>query len=248
MITIVGRGEIGRVFERCALAAKEEVRVVVRGEDLRARAFGRGPIVACVRENDLDVVVEQLRPHALRAVFVQNGWIEDTLEPLGDVTRALLWFTAKGSLFEVLAPSIFHGPFAEALAGIFDAGGIPARVVVEKDAFLREMGVKLAWNNVVGLPLAVRDLSLGEYLSKHKEEARAIVEETCAAVAAETGVGLDARAAFTTLLETTKKIPGVRGGRKALEFRNGAVVRLARGQGRAAPINSRLLAASPIVG
>lgn len=241
MLTIIGRGEIGRVFERCAKAGNVEARVVLRGEDPNARAMERGPVVACVRENDLDALVEQLRPLALRAVFVQNGWIEDTLEPLGEVTRGLLWFTAKGELFEVLAPSIFYGPYAEPLVKLFEAGGIAARVAPNREVFLREMGVKLAWNNVVGLPLAVRNLALGEYLQQHVEEARAIVEESCAAVAAETGVGIDPRAAFEVLVETSKKIAGVRGGRKALEYRNGAVVRLA--QGRAAAVNSRLLAA-----
>ena len=42
----------------------------------------------------------------------------------------------------------------------------------------------------------------------------------------------------------TGKISGVRGGKKALEFRNGAVVRLARLQGRSATVNSRLLASA----
>lgn len=247
MITVIGRGEVGRVLERCALAAGEEVRVVVRDEDPAARALERGPIAVCVREDDLAVVADALRSLSLRAAFLQNGWIEEVLEPLGEGTRGLLWFTAKGELFEVLAPSIFHGPHAEELARIFDAGGIAARVITDEEQFVREMATKLAWNNVVGLPLAVKELSLREYLATQLEEARAIVEETCAAVAAETGVGIDARAAFAVLLETTKRIGGVRGSRKAVEFRNGAVVRLARAQGRAAPVNSRLVAAAKVV-
>ncbi len=243
-LTIIGRGEVGRVFARCAHAAREETRVLTRRDDPRTDVLEEGPIVVAVREESLLALLKPLETHLSRCVFVQNGWVDQYLPAFGTVSRGLLWFTAKGELFKVLAPSIFFGPYAEQTARILEAGKVAARVELDPWVFVREIAFKLAWNNVVGLPLAVRGLSLAEYLQKHAEEARALVEETCAAIAVATQAPIDARLAFEVLLYTTRELGELRGGTKALDFRNGAVVALAQSQGRAAPVSSRLLASA----
>jgi hypothetical protein len=242
-LTIVGRGDIGSVFLRCARAAGEEPRVVVRGEDPAKAALGEGPLVIAVRETDLAPMIEPLSAKAIagRLVFVQNGFIDQIIGPIGQVTRGLLWFNAKGDFFRALAPSIFHGPFAAAAAALLEAGGVPAKVEADRAAFQRAMIVKLAWNNVVGLPLAVHQTTLGEYLASSRDEARAVVAETCLALGRELGVEVDPSETFRTLLDTTAELAENRGGKKALAFRNGAVVRLAEKHGLPAPVNDRLL-------
>jgi hypothetical protein len=222
-LTIIGRGEVARVFERCAKARDEEVRIVVRGEDPSARALADGPVVVAVREEDLGALIAPLRPIAERCVFPQNGWIDPLLAPLGRITRGLLWFTAKGELFRDLIPSVFYGPYAEEMVRLFAAGSVSARV------------------NVVGLPLAVRKLTLAEYLVTHADEARAIMDETCKAFEAELGIAIDPDATYKTLLDTTTELGGLRGGKKALDVRNGAVVRLAETHGLDAPVNAKLM-------
>lgn len=220
--------------------------MLTRRDDPASDVHDEGPIVVAVREESLRGLLKPLEKHLARCVFVQNGWVDQYLPAFGTVGRGLLWFTAKGELFKVLAPSIFFGPYADEVARILEAGKVAARVEPDAWVFVREIAFKLAWNNVVGLPLAVRGVSLAEYLEKNADEARAIVEETCAAIAVATEAPIDARLAFDVLLYTTRELGELRGGTKALDFRNGAVVALAQSQGRAAPVNSRLLASAKV--
>lgn len=243
--TIIGRGEVGRVFERAASQAGETVRLIVRGDRLSERLLDQGPIIVAVREEDLEGVLESLRSAcAERIVLVQNGDIDPLLVDVGRVTRGLLWFTAKGELFKVLAPSPFFGPLAPEIVDRLSRAGVAAEVLEDEGALRREVVMKLAFNNVVGLPLAVHALSLGEYLAQRREEARAVVTETCAAMSAALGVHVDADAAFARFLETTRELGSLRGGKKALAFRNGAVVRWGRQHGIDVPVNRALLEAA----
>jgi ketopantoate reductase len=242
-VTIIGLGEVGRVFERCAKAADQEVAVVRRGAAPVSAALAAGPVIAAVREDDLAPLVPLVAPLAPRVVFPQNGLVEPVLASLGAVTRGLLWFTAKGDFFEILAPSVFHGPEASATAALLEAGGVTAREEPDPRRFAEALATKLVWNSVVGLPLAVHGVPLGRYLAKHADEARAIVEEGCRALGPALGVALDPDAAHATLLATTTKLGWMTGGAKALDFRNRAIARLGRIHGVRTPINDGLLAA-----
>lgn len=243
---VVGMGEVGRRLESALEASGVSVDAVTRHEgwDVATDARIDAPRVLAMREHDLDDAFERF-PIPLHSclMLVQNGFLDVPLRGFGDAGRGLIWFTSKGDLFEVLQESLFFAGDASELAADLDAGGIPARALDSVDEFRVEMIVKGAWNCVVGLPLAVHDQPLGEYLDAHRDEWHAVVGETCEAAGPFYGVSVDTDAAIRRVEETTRKIRSVRGGAKALEFRNGAVARLGRKTGVATPVNDRLLRA-----
>jgi ketopantoate reductase len=175
-------------------------------------------------------------------VLVQNGWIRPLLDNHPLATRGLIWFTAKGDFFRILRPSPFIGPWASALSSVLESGGISAVEVDAADFDLLDAD-KMGFNCVVGLPLAVHGLTLGEYLSTHSQEARQVFTEAVSicsrALNAEAGEDL-----WNGFLRSAAPLDWVKTSRaKALEFRNGAVVSLAEELGLEAPINASLLRA-----
>ena len=238
-------GEVGRRLTTAIAAAGADVVPVTRAAGWReALADGTTPLLVCVREEDLpDVLARLAGVAAERLVFVQNGWVSPLLAALSGVTRGLLWFTSKGDFHRVLRPSVISGPLAERLAAALTRGGIAA-VAVDGSAFAAAEAEKMGFNCVVGLPLVVHRLSLAEYLTREEGEARAVFSEALAAVAGALAVEPPARA-WEEFVRACGPIGWLRpSAAKALEFRNGAVVRLARELGGQAPVNLRLLEAA----
>ncbi len=236
--TLIGVGEVGKVLLRGANASR--VVHVVRRADPFVMAE-TGPIAVAVREDDLGPLVEKLRPFAERAVFLQNGLVDDVLAPLGETTRALVWFTAKGTTFAELAPTVVHGPMAEPFARWLRDAGIDARIEPNLALFRLDLAKKLAWNNVAGLGPFVRGTTLGDYLDRYADEARAIVDETMRVCAARWGIPTEQDATLALVRSTIGPIAALRGGNKALAFRNGAIVRLGEELGVPTPVNRALL-------
>lgn len=239
---VVGMGEVGRRLAAALRADGAEVVEVTRttGWD-RAQSTEPGPRILAVREEVLPQVLDRLvatPPQDL--VAVQNGWIRDML-PSNEVTRGLIWFTSKGDFFRCLRPSPFTGAWSDALVAALSAHGIPSSAV-DAIAFNRLDADKMGFNCVVGLPLAVHGLSLAEYLDTMVAEARALFQESVAVCAATAGVAPPEQA-WEHFLASAAPLGWVRVPRaKALELRNGAVVRLARTLGLEAPVNEDLLA------
>ena len=177
-------------------------------------------------------------------MLVQNGFLEAVHGDLGPVTRGLIWFTAKGDLYRQLAPSVFHGPNAAWLASTLSRGGLDALEVPERSAFLREMILKGLWNAVVGLPLAVHGEDLGTYLARRGTEWRALLDEGARAASREYGVTVSGDDAAACLVATTPGLERIRGGTKALRWRNGALALFGRRHGVPTPVNDRLLRAA----
>ena len=99
----------------------------------------------------------------------------------------------------------------------------------------------MGFNCVVGLPLAVHGLSLGEYLEQRRDEARAVFDEAVTITARANGVEADTDW-WPQFVSAVEPLSWVRSSKaKALELRNGAVVRLGEEQGIDAPANRRLL-------
>ena len=244
-VYVIGMGEVG---SRLAAALERGGATVVpvtrdRGWN-EAAGRGDGLRLVCVREESLAEVLRRLRgvpPH--RLVFIQNGWIRPLLEGAAGSSRGLIWFTSKGEFFKQLRPSPFTGPAAAALARPLTIGGIDTWVA-DRNEFTAREADKMGFNCVVGLPLAVRGLSLGEYLEQHTDEARGLFEESTGVVAEALGQTLDP-GWWPAFVESVQPLAWVRASSaKALEFRSGAVSKLARQLNRPVPVTDRLLAAA----
>lgn len=243
-IYVIGFGEVGRRLARALGKAGLEAVPVTRdsGWD-RAATDREGIHLVCVREQQLAAVLERLdRVPDRQIVLVQNGWIRPLLEQRPGVTRGLIWFTSKGEFFRVLRPSPFTGPLAERLAGALEAGGIAASAV-DPDEFAALDADKMGFNCVVGLPLAVHQRTLGDYLDGYRDEAYELFTESVTACAE--ALRTTAHPAWwPAFVESVEPLGWVRATTaKALEFRNGAVAKLASELGLATPVTDRLLRA-----
>jgi hypothetical protein len=242
---VVGMGEVGRRLAAAITAAGVDVQPVSRTSGWEEAIGDReGIMVVAVREEGLAEVLSRVGGVAPeRLVFVQNGWVRPLLARVPGCTRGLIWFTSKGEFFRVLRPSVLSGPQGAALAAVLERGGVPA-VVANGRRFACAEAEKMAFNCVVGLPLAVHGVSLSDYLVRFEDEARAVFAEALEVTARALGV-VGPAAAWDGFLAASEPIGWVRATvAKALEYRNGAVVRLARELGSAAPVNARLLDAA----
>lgn len=235
-------GEVGRrlagALHRAGVAAIPVTRT--QGWD-EAREDRDGLCLVCVREEALAEVLDAL--HGVpseRLVVIQNGWIRPLIHDLPGITRGLIWFTSKGEFFQILRPNPFAGPAARDLSLALAAGGLPSEAV-DSHLFDRLDADKMGFNCVVGLPLAVNGTTLEEYLADSAEEARAVFEETVDTCSAAIGADHDENA-WQAFLASAQHIGWIRVAEaKALDFRNRAVIALAAGMGRPAPVNAELL-------
>lgn len=245
-IYVVGRGEVGRRLEWALAGAGCEVRAVTRQRGWEGCADPQDPAtrILCVREEQLAEVLQRLSGvDPQRLVLVQNGFLEAVHGALGPVTRGLIYFTSKGDFFRVLCASPFHGPRASELVPALVRGGISAEILEDDAAYRRAMIQKGIWNAVVGLPLAVHDVELGHYLDCCEPELCELTDESAAAAGAAYDVEVSGRAARSRIRETTGELRWLRGGAKALAWRNGALAGFGRRHGIPTPVNDRLLRA-----
>jgi len=242
---VLGLGEVGRRLAAALELAGVEVRPVAREsgwEGLEDDATG--PVLVCVREEALvDVLPRLAGLDPARLVFVQNGWIRPVLGGHAAASRGLIWFTSKGEFFRELRPSLFGGPLAPALADALGRGGLAA-AALDDAGFRAAEAEKMGFNCVVGLPLAVHGLSLGDYLAGQPAEAEALFRESVDVCARSLGVAA-APAWWDDFRRAVAPLGWVRAAAaKALEYRSGAVAHLARELGIAVPVTTRLLAAA----
>lgn len=242
-VHVIGMGEVGRRLAGALERGGAAIVPVTRETGWESAGAGDEPVLVCLREDALEGILPRLGAIGdRRLVFVQNGWVRPLLETLPGCTRGLIWFTSKGEFFQVLRPSPFAGPLAASLTTLLSAGGIPS-AGLDAGAFAAADVEKMGFNCVVGLPLAARGVTLGEYLERWHDEARAVFEETVTVLATALGIDPDPHwwAAF---IGSVAPLHWVRvGAAKALDLRNGAVIREARRLGMDAPANERLLAA-----
>ncbi len=242
---VIGMGEVGRrvaaALERAGVAVTGVTRASGWGAALAAAGGAR---IVCVGEAQLAGVVERLRSVPSETlVFLQNGWIRPELAAVAGHTRGLVWFTSKGEFFRVLRPSPFAGPLATDMAAALSAGGIAA-AALDDAAFRAAEAEKMGFNCVVGLPLAVRGVTLADYLAAPAGEAREVFGEAVTVTARALGVAAEP-GWWPAFLRSVEPLGWVKSSApKAQAWRNGAVVTLARDLGVGAPANARLLAAA----
>jgi hypothetical protein len=241
-VHVIGMGEVGRrlagALHRAGIAALPVTRT--QGWD-EAREDRQGICLICVREDGLAEVLDALCDvPSERLVLVQNGWIRPLLHDLPNATRGLIWFTSKGEFFQILRPNVFSGPAADDLSLALAAGGLPSESI-EAAAWDPLDADKMGFNCLVGLPLAVRGLSLEDYLDSFPEEARAVFDEAVGACSAAIGAEINLKG-WDQFLESAQHLGWIRVSEaKALGFRNQAVTALAAEFGRPAPVNTELL-------
>ena len=243
-VLVIGMGEVGRRLAGALAVAGVETVPVTRTEGWdQALASGGDPRLVCIGETQLGALAPRLRGvSAASLAFVQNGWIRPELAAFPGHTRGLIWFTSKGDFFRVLRPSPFSGPLAAGLAAALAAGGIAAEAL-DDASFRAAEAEKMGFNCVVGLPLAVHGVTLGEYLERHGDEARAVFAEAVAVTAQALGVPVGP-GWWDAFVRAAEPLAWVRSSApKALGHRNGAIARLARELRLAAPANEGLLAA-----
>jgi ketopantoate reductase len=243
---VIGLGEVGRRLATALERAGVAVDRVTRSAGWEAAtAPTPDPRLVCVREEALEGVLDRLAgvdPSTI--VAVQNGWVRPLLAARGIAGRGLIWFTSKGEFFRELRPSPFAGPLAAPLAAALGRGGLAIEAVSATELAALDAD-KMGFNCVVGLPLAVHRLTLGDYLEQHPSEAEAVFAEAVTVCARAAGVAVDALgwAAFRRTVEPIHWVATSQA--KALDLRNGAVVRLGAELGLPTPVNARLLAAAP---
>lgn len=243
-VFIIGPGEVGTRLGGAFEAAGIEVLYVTRnqGWEKAVNTDTAVPRILCMREEDFGAALDRLSAiPATSLVSVQNGWLRPLFKEESSVTRGLIWFTSKGDFFKSLRPSPFHGPLAAPIVAALKDGGLEVAAIDSNNRFSALEAEKMGFNCVVGLPLAVHGMSLGEYLDKRTDEARAVFGEAAGVCARSLGVepgptwwnDFVASCAPLAWVATSKA--------KALEFRNQAVVDLANLMGSDAPVNRELL-------
>ncbi len=244
-VLVIGPGEVGRRLTRALATAGVPSTPITRDIGWEAIGGSAGaPILVCVREEALPAVLDRLGgADPDRLVLVQNGWIRPLLGGWESASRALIWFTSKGEFFRELRPSLFGGTLAGPLVAALRRGGLDVAAVGDPE-FRAAEAEKMGFNCVVGLPLAVHGLSLAEYLEQRAGEARALFDESTTVCARALGVD-PASGWWDGFRRAVEPIGWVRAASaKALEFRNGAVFRLADDLGIDVPVTARLLAAA----
>ncbi len=240
-------GEVGKRLSHALTTSGIEVIPVTRDSNWEiAENHPSAPRIICVREEAFKDVLKRLKNVPSRhIVAVPNGWIRPDLEAFEDATRGLIWFTSKGDFYRQLRPSPFSGPLAESLVPALARGGLTVTNLNSTD-FDRADADKMGFNCVVGLPLAVHQVSLGTYLEDFHDEAKALFSESVTVCAAAAGAEVDRAEVegeyWPLFLECVAPLDWVATNKaKALDYRNGGVVQLGIKLGIPTPVNDRLL-------
>jgi hypothetical protein len=245
-VIVLGLGEVGRRIAEGARRAGDSVRELRRGDSLSdtlSAVSDRALVVLAMREDDLEGPLREALARCPSGVIVlQNGWIDELLEGR-EVTRAVLWFTAKGDFFASARESVVGGPHAQRFARWALAAGAPCRVVSPDDA-RREAREKAAWSCLVGPGVAAYGVTFAEMLALDEHTARRIVEEACEVASRALGEEVSKVNAWRMVTDTVGALGWMRGGSKGLAWRSGRVVRWAEetlGDGMAAVRNAEVL-------
>src|SRR5690606_17737208 len=135
LVTFIGAGRIGGALTGRAREVGRPVHLIDRAGGWEALDAPPGsPIVAAVRNDDLEAIVDRVPDHRrVVLVFVQNGMIRGWLADhgLAQATRGLLFLAVgrRGDPPIPGGPSPFHGRHAAAMVDFFTDLQLPATEV-----------------------------------------------------------------------------------------------------------------------
>lgn len=248
-LVVLGTGRIGTMV--LDLARRVGVLAVGLGreddpEPVATPHPGR-PILVATRNDDLDGVFEDVHPdNRPDLVFVQNGMIRPWLAERGLLgnTQGVLYVAVPsvGAPPQPGGTTLFWGPWASALTGLFNDGGVPAREIRDEAQFLREVGIKLAWTAVFGLLGQGPGRTVGHVAWEQEREVEALIAEITPVIGRALQVALPPRQVAQQALAYARSIPDYQATLKEWRWRNGWIVEEAARQGVALPRHSALLA------
>ena len=244
-IGIIGAtGRIGDLLLGLAAAQGWHAFPVGRTRDTvgLSRPGRSAPLVVCTRNDDLGQILEKVHP-SRRAdlVFVQNGMVQPWLAEhgLADCTQGVLYVAVPkvGDTPVGGGVSVFKGRWAEAVAGLLAAGGIPA-AAVDDEVYAREVAVKLAWICIFGLLGQATGALVGVLAESLEPDVRALCAELQPLLALEPGLDLDADALADRLLEYSRSIAHFPASLKEWRWRNGWLLSAAEAHGVELPLHA----------
>ena len=244
--TVVGAGRIGRVLADRARRAGIEVVLVTREENRAAieEPGGEGPLLLAVREEHLADLVPRIHPsHADRLVFVQNGFVGESMERAEASGRGLLHFNAAADgTVRVLLPSVFGGnDAARETCGVLDGEGIPSRFESDLDRLRVEVIRKALWSCVLSILAAWKKVPVGALFDRFGPEVEALTRECVGVASTVFAVEVDVSDLLESLRKMAAALPDYAGSSGAREFRNLWIARNARERGIRTPVNDRIL-------
>ncbi len=183
-VVLIGIGQMGSVFTRGFLRMGHPVFPVTREQTL-ADAAAEYPqpqlAVVAVAEADLHPVLERMPPQwkdrlcLLQNELLPRDWQQhDIIDP----TVISVWFEKKkGMDAKPIIPSPVFGPHAQLVCDALASIDIPARVLDDESALLRELVLKNVYiltTNIAGLEVGG---TVGELWSQHQTLARDVAND-----------------------------------------------------------------------
>ena len=171
--TIVGKGRIGLMLHdlipNSLLVGRDEV------------IPADNPIIVATRCDDLDDVLQRVPQNARKnLVFVQNGMLYSWLarNHLQDATQVLLYVAVSHKGAEPVdgGRTVVTGPLSEYFESIFLKGGLRC-TIIDKQSYQKEVVEKYVWNCGFGLLCSYFSCSVGDVVTKHREDADALLWE-----------------------------------------------------------------------
>jgi ketopantoate reductase len=243
---VIGGGRIGTALVQQSQLRGLHVPLLTRLDGWQALKAPAGPPIAvCVRNDDLDAVVQRVPAHR-RAdlVFLQNGMLRPWLgrQGLDNATRGLLFF-AVGQRGDAPLPggtSPLTGPQAQAMAQWLAQLGLPAMAVAPGE-FADVEVEKLLWNCAFGLMCQVYGCSVGQVVLLHRGQLSDLCAELLALAGPACGAELELQPLVERLCQYSLAIGDYRGAVKEWPWRNGWFVQQALAKGADCPVHTGLL-------
>ncbi len=243
---LIGAGRVGLALARRAAERGLKAPLLGRsdGWDVLDASPGQ-PVALCVRNDDLDAVLDRVPPHRWPdLVFLQNGMLRDWLRAhdLAAATRGLLFFAVADRSADAQpgGTTPLWGPHAQSLATWLAALGLPAEAVAERPFADVELE-KLLWNSCLGVLCQAHGCTVAQVAGDHAEQLKALVGELAALARPALGALADDQGLSERIARYSLQLGDYRAAVKEWRWRNGWFVAEAARRRLACPLHTALL-------